>query len=45
MKKCLIALDQIQSVDKSRLVKKIGEIDNAASQQALEVLQIMFKEK
>lgn len=39
-----IALDQITSVDKSRLVKKMGEIDNEFGQQALEVLQFMFEE-
>lgn len=38
-----IALDQIRSVDKSRLVKRMGEIDSAFGQQALEVLQTMFE--
>ena len=40
-----IALDQIRSVDKSRLIKKVGDIDNTFGQQALEVLQTMFEEK
>lgn len=40
-----IVLDQIRSVDKSRLIKKIGDIDNAFGQEALEVLQTMFEEK
>ena len=40
-----IALDQTRSVDKSRLVKKMGEIDILCGQKALEVLQIMFEEK
>ena len=40
-----IALDQIRSVDKSRLIKKVGNIDTAFGQQALEILQAMFEEK
>lgn len=40
-----IALDQIRSVDKSRLVKKMGEINIVFGRQALEVLQVMFEEK
>lgn len=39
-----IILDQIRAVDKSRLVKKIGEIDKAAQKQTLERLQEMFAE-
>lgn len=39
-----IALDQIRSVDKSRLVKKMGEIEVAYGQKALELLQVMFEE-
>jgi mRNA interferase MazF len=39
-KKGQIALDQIRSVDKSRLVKKMGEIDVIFNQQALEILQV-----
>ena len=40
-----IALDQIRSVDKTRLVKKMGKIDIVFGRQALEVLQVMFEEK
>ncbi len=39
-----IVLDQIRSVHKSRLVKKMGEIDKIFGQQALEVPQVMFEE-
>ncbi len=39
-----IILDQIRTVDKERLVKKIGEIDKAAQKTALERLQEMFAE-
>ena len=39
-----IVLDQIRTVDKVRLVKKIGEIDTAAQKAALERLQEMFAE-
>lgn len=37
-----IILDQIRTVDKNRLVKKIGEIDKAARAATLAVLQEMF---
>jgi mRNA interferase MazF len=37
-----LILDQIRSVDKTRLVKKIGEIGKKASNAALERLQEMF---
>src|SRR5690554_5002337 len=40
-----IALDQIRSVDKTRIVKKMGKIDIVFGRQALEVLQVMFEEK
>ncbi|WP_221936577.1 type II toxin-antitoxin system PemK/MazF family toxin [Litoribacter populi] len=43
-KKGQIALDQIRCVDKSRLVKSVGEINLSAGHQALEVLQAMFEE-
>lgn len=39
-----IILDQIRTVDKDRLVKKIGEIDKAAQKQTLDCLQEMFAE-
>lgn len=39
-----IVLDQIRTVDKDRLVKKIGEIDKTAQKQTLDRLQEMFAE-
>lgn len=39
-----IIIDQIRSVDKERLVKKIGEIDKSAQKQTLDCLQEMFGE-
>jgi len=39
-----IILDQIRTVDKDRLVKKIGEIDKTAQKQTLDRLQEMFAE-
>ncbi len=38
----MIVLDQIRTVDKVRLVKKIGEIDDAARIKVLETLREMF---
>jgi len=35
-------LDQIRTVDKTRLVRRLGEIDNATAQQVLTVLADMF---
>lgn len=37
-----IVLDQIRAVDKSRLVKRLGRVDDAAASDALEILQEMF---
>ncbi len=37
-----IALDQVRAVDKFRLVKMMGKIQESESQQVLSVLQIMF---
>ena len=37
-----IVLDQIRTVDKSRLVKRLGTIDDAAAQKALAILNEMF---
>lgn len=37
-----IVLDQIRTVDQSRLVKKLGRIDVATSKRVLDVLQDMF---
>lgn len=39
-----IIVDQIRTVDKNRLVKKIGEIDKSAQKQTLDCLQDMFAE-
>jgi mRNA interferase MazF len=39
-----IVLDQIRTVDKSRLVKKIGEIDAAFRKAAIERLSELFAE-
>ena len=41
-KKGHIVLDQIRTIDKSRLVKKIGRISKDTSQKVLEVLAEMF---
>jgi mRNA interferase MazF len=38
-----IVLDQIRSVDKSRLSKKIGTLDKATCQDVCAVLQTMFQ--
>ena len=40
----MIVLDQIRSVDKERLVKKIGEIEKGVRKQTLERLQELFAE-
>ena len=37
-----IALDQIRTVDRSRLIKKLGKLDNQTSSSVLGVLQEMF---
>lgn len=39
-----VILDQIRAVDKTRLVKKIGEIDPAAKKSVVEKLQELFAE-
>lgn len=39
-----IVLDQIRTVDRDRLVKKIGSIDKAVQKEILEKLQEMFAE-
>ncbi|MFP8487998.1 type II toxin-antitoxin system PemK/MazF family toxin [Gracilimonas sp. Q87] len=41
-KKGQIVLDQIRTVDKSRLVKKLGSISSSAEEKVLSVLQEMF---
>ena len=37
-----IVLDQIRTIDKSRLVKKLGELDSAIQHQVISILQEMF---
>ena len=37
-----VVLDQIRTVDRARLVKKMGRLDRATSDRVLEVLQAMF---
>jgi len=37
-----IVLDQIRTVDRSRLVKKLGKIDGKSAARVLEVLQELF---
>ena len=41
-KEAFIVLDQIRTVDKRRLVKRLGEIDSATQQQVLDVLAELF---
>ena len=43
-KKGQIVLDQIRTIDKTRLVKRLGKLDKNVSAQLLEVLQEMFME-
>jgi mRNA interferase MazF len=37
-----IALDQIKSIDNSRLIKKLGTIDNKTQEAVISILQEMF---
>ena len=37
-----IALDQLRAVDKSRLVKRLGRLDNETAREALEALGELF---
>ena len=37
-----IVLDQIRTVDKSRLVKRLGKIDKSTAEEILDILQEMF---
>lgn len=37
-----IILDQIRTVDKSRLVKRLGKIDKSTAEEVLNILQEMF---
>lgn len=41
-KKGQVVLDQVRTVDKSRLVKKLGSISSSAEEKVLSVLQEMF---
>ena len=41
-KKGQIVLDQIRTVDKGRLIKKLGSISSSAEEKVLSVLQEMF---
>jgi mRNA interferase MazF len=41
-KKGQIALDQLRSIDRSRIVKKVGKLDGKSSDSVLEKLSIMF---
>lgn len=41
-KKRTVVLDQIRTVEKSRLVKKIGEIEGNKRRRVLDILQEMF---
>lgn len=37
-----IALDQLRSIDRSRIVKKLGKLESKSSDQVLNILSIMF---
>ncbi|BCA96948.1 mRNA interferase [Legionella antarctica] len=37
-----IALDQLRSIDRSRIVKKLGKLESKSSDEALNILSIMF---
>ena len=37
-----VVLDQIRTVDRSRLIRKLGRLDRSASSRVLEVLQEIF---
>jgi len=41
-KKGQIVLDQIRTVDKNRLIKRLGRIDKETAQKVIDVLQEMF---
>lgn len=44
-KKAEIVLDQMRSVDKRRLIKKLGKLSQTASQSTLQILLEMFSAK
>jgi mRNA interferase MazF len=41
-KKCQVVLDQIRTIDKSRLIKKLGTIDSKNQLEVISVLQRLF---
>jgi mRNA interferase MazF len=41
-KKGQVVLDQIRTVDQSRLIKRLGQIDKSTRMEALDILQQMF---
>jgi mRNA interferase MazF len=41
-KKGQVVLDQIRTVDRARLIRKLGRLDNKTAARVLEVLQEMF---
>jgi len=41
-KKGQIVLDQIRTIDKIRLIKRLGKIDKNTAQKVLEILEEMF---
>jgi mRNA interferase MazF len=41
-KKGQIVLDQIRTVDRNRLIRKVGRLDNKTAVRVLEILQEMF---
>ena len=43
-KKGQIVLDQIRTIDKTRLVKRLGKLDKNVSAQILQILREMFEE-
>jgi len=43
-KKGQIVLDQIRTIDKTRLVKRLGSLDKNVSAQTLQILREMFEE-
>jgi len=43
-KVCQVVLDQIRTVDKSRLARKLGKIDDKTQREVLSVLNEMFSE-
>lgn len=42
-KKGQVVLDQIRTVDKSRLIKKIGKLKKSTSEKVISILQEMFE--